>query len=54
VPAGGATTTITVTEVNHGRDTGDTVRFRTVEPFDGITTGGDGVVHWVFYNKSII
>jgi len=36
--AGGSTTTITVTEVNHGRDTGDTVRFRTVEPFDGITS----------------
>ena len=36
--AGGGTTVITVTEVNHGRDTGDTVRFRTVEPFDGITT----------------
>ena len=35
--SGGATTTITITEVNHGRDTGDTVRFRTVEPFDGIT-----------------
>ena len=28
---------ITVTETNHGRDTGDTVRFRGVEPFDGIT-----------------
>ena len=35
--SGGVTTTITVTEVNHGRDTGDTVRFRNVEPFDGIT-----------------
>ena len=35
--SGGVTTTITVTEVNHERDTGDTVRFRTVEPFDGIT-----------------
>lgn len=28
---------ITVTELNHGRDTGDTVRFRNVDPFDGIT-----------------
>ena len=36
--SGGSNTTITVTEVNHGRDTGDTVRFRTVEPFDGITS----------------
>jgi hypothetical protein len=35
--SGGVTTTITVTEVNHGRDTGDIVRFRNVEPFDGIT-----------------
>ena len=36
--SGGSNTTITITEVNHGRSTGDTVRFRTVEPFDGITT----------------
>lgn len=36
--SGGANTTITVTEVNHDRSTGDTVRFRTVEPFDGITS----------------
>ena len=28
---------ITVTETNHGRDTGDTVRFRGVDAFDGIT-----------------
>lgn len=28
---------ITVTEVNHGRSTGDTVRFRKVEAFDGFT-----------------
>ena len=30
---------ITVTETNHGRDTGDTVRFRGVDNFDGITRG---------------
>lgn len=30
-------TTITVTEVKHGRSSGDTVRFRNVDPFDGIT-----------------
>ena len=29
--------TITVTEENHGRSTGDTVRFRNVENFDGFT-----------------
>ena len=28
---------ITVTEVNHGRSSSDTVRFRDVEPFDGVT-----------------
>ena len=28
---------VTVTEINHGRDTGDTVRFRGVDAFDGIT-----------------
>ena len=28
---------ITVTEINHGRVTGDTVRFRKVEAFDGFT-----------------
>jgi len=28
---------ITVTEPGHGRSTGDTVRFRTVEAFDGFT-----------------
>ena len=28
---------ITVTEVSHGRTTGDTVRFRSVEAFDGFT-----------------
>ena len=28
---------ITITEINHGRDTGDTVRFRKVEAFDGFT-----------------
>ena len=28
---------ITVTEINHGRSTGDTVRFRDVEAFDGFT-----------------
>ena len=28
---------ITIKEINHGRDTGDTVRFRNVDPFDGIT-----------------
>ena len=28
---------ITVTEAGHGRSTGDTVRFRTVEAFDGFT-----------------
>ena len=28
---------ITVTEPGHGRSTGDTVRFRDVEPFDGFT-----------------
>ena len=28
---------ITVTEVSHGRTTGDTVRFRSVESFDGFT-----------------
>ena len=31
------TSTITVTEPNHGRSTGDTVRFRSVEAFDGFT-----------------
>ena len=29
--------TITVTETNHGRSSGDTVRFRDVTTFDGIT-----------------
>ena len=29
---------ITVTEVNHGRTTGDTVRFRKVNGFDGFTS----------------
>lgn len=29
---------ITVTEINHGRSTSDTVRFRNVDPFDGITS----------------
>jgi hypothetical protein len=29
---------VTITETNHGRDTGDTVRFRNVDPFDGITS----------------
>jgi hypothetical protein len=37
---------ITVTEPGHGRSTGDTVRFRKVEPFDGFTAAaledGDG------------
>lgn len=33
----GASTTVTVTETNHGRSTGDTVRFRNAEAFDGIT-----------------
>ena len=28
---------ITVTEPGHGRSTGDTVRFRTVQPFDGFS-----------------
>jgi len=28
---------VTITETNHGRDTGDTVRFRGVDNFDGIT-----------------
>ena len=32
-----SSSTITVTERNHGRSTGDTVRFRTVDSFDGIT-----------------
>tara|TARA_R110000796_G_scaffold61047_1_gene141225 strand:- start:3731 stop:4234 length:504 start_codon:yes stop_codon:yes gene_type:complete len=31
------TATITVTEPNHGRSTGDTVRFRSIEAFDGFT-----------------
>ncbi len=31
------TATITVTEPSHGRSTGDTVRFRSVEAFDGFT-----------------
>jgi len=31
------TSTITVAEPNHGRSTGDTVRFRSVEAFDGFT-----------------
>jgi hypothetical protein len=30
--------TITVTEPGHGRSTGDTVRFRSVEPFDGFSS----------------
>ena len=30
--------TITVTEPGHGRATGDTVRYRSVAPFDGYTT----------------
>jgi len=30
--------TITVTEVNHGRSTGNTVRFRKVNGFDGFTS----------------
>ena len=29
---------ITVTEPGHGRSTGDTVRFRTVNPFDGFSS----------------
>jgi hypothetical protein len=37
---------ITVTEPGHGRSTGDTVRFRTVSPFDGFSSStiqdGDG------------
>jgi hypothetical protein len=33
----GATTDITVTEINHGRDTGDTVRFRNADTFAGIS-----------------
>ena len=37
---------ITVTEPGHGRDTGDTVRFRSVNPFDGFSSsvieGGSG------------
>ena len=32
------TSTITVSELNHGRLTGDTVRFRSVEAFDGFTS----------------
>jgi hypothetical protein len=28
---------ITVNEISHGRSTGDTVRFRSVEAFDGFT-----------------
>ena len=40
---------ITVTEPGHGRSTGDTVRFRSVFPFDGFTSsvlesaGGDSI-----------
>ena len=34
---GSGSAVITVTEINHGRSTGDTVRFRDVEAFDGIT-----------------
>ena len=30
-------TVITVTEVTHGRSSSDTVRFRTCDPFDGIS-----------------
>jgi hypothetical protein len=36
--AGSGTSTITVTEISHGRSTGDTVRFRSVEAFDGFTS----------------
>ena len=32
-----SSSTITVTEVNHGRSTGNTVRFRDASAFDGIT-----------------
>jgi|TARA_E500000305_G_C3999025_1_gene226244 hypothetical protein len=32
------TSTITVTEPSHGRSASNTVRFRNVEPFDGITS----------------
>ena len=32
---GSGSAVITVTEINHGRSTGDTVRFRDVEAFDG-------------------
>ena len=32
-----SSSTITVTEVNHGRSTSDTVRFRNATTFDGIT-----------------
>ena len=35
--AGQGTNTITVTESSHGRATSDTVRFRNVIPFDGLT-----------------
>ena len=34
---GGGSTVITVTEATHGRTSGDTVRFRTCQPFDGIS-----------------
>ena len=33
-----ASAVITVTEPGHGRSTGDTVRFRTVSPFDGFSS----------------
>ena len=35
--AGQGTNTITVNEPSHGRSTSDTVRFRNVIPFDGLT-----------------
>ena len=36
--AAGANTIISVTEFKHNRTTGDTVRFRSTEAFDGVTT----------------
>ena len=35
---GSGSAVITVTEPGHGRSTGDTVRFRSVDPFDGFTS----------------
>ena len=35
---GSSPTTVTVTEPGHGRSASDTVRFRDVEPFDGISS----------------